>query len=418
MRLKDKNRPKSPLSGFACFVQVIRDKHRTLHPDKNIIFSEFSKKCAELWRVMPPNKRAPFEEMSKIDTKRYNREMGEYVQQQQLTPQNSMGSVNSQSLNQSGYDGPHHYHTMRGGGVKRMRRLKDPAMPKRALSAFFFFCDQQRPQIRSAHPEWRVSEIAKELGRLWDECTDKAPFERQAQSDKLRYEEEMRQYKAGTFVLNPKRMRGNHGISSINASSSSANASTSANCFEIEGSREVDEMDGHDYEDEEEEEEDSGEEEFEDDENAEDVERSARGVTHEGMGLGPEMSKGGNGEPTQSNANKGGTEFEKMEQEEEGGSEEEEGSEDELIVEDEELEEKIKNVKKMTKGKNQDKDAEEISRPQIESHQRQGSNAFSVASVVSGGIEGKNEGGDIGAGSSPTRDENTVENEEEEEGQL
>lgn len=138
---------------------------------------------------MPPNKRAPFEEMSKIDTKRYNREMGEYVQQQQLTPQNSMGSVNSQSLNQSGYDAPHHYHAMRGGGVKRMRRLKDPAMPKRALSAFFFFCDQQRPQIRSAHPEWRVSEIAKELGRLWDECTDKAPFERQAQSDKLRYEE-------------------------------------------------------------------------------------------------------------------------------------------------------------------------------------------------------------------------------------
>lgn len=97
----------------------------------------------------------------------------------------------------------------------------------------------------------------------------------------------MRQYKAGTFVLNPKRMRGNHGISSINASSSSANASTSANCFEIEGSREVDEMDGHDYEDEEEEEEDSEEEEFEDDENTEDIERSSRGVTHEGMGLGP-----------------------------------------------------------------------------------------------------------------------------------
>lgn len=142
---------------------------------------------------MPPDKRAPFEEMSRLDTKRYNREMGDYVQQQQqqyqLTPQHSMGSVHSQQQ-QSSYDTPSHYHTnMRGGGIKRARRLKDPAMPKRALSAFFFFCDQERPRIRAAHPEWRVSEIAKELGRLWDECTDKAPFERQAQSDKLRYED-------------------------------------------------------------------------------------------------------------------------------------------------------------------------------------------------------------------------------------
>lgn len=214
VRLKERNRPKSPLSAFACFAQVIRDKVRSKSTGKPIIFSELSKKCAELWRVclklikflqlsvyvdvifsftqrLPPEKRAPFEEMSRLDAKRYNREMGEYVQQQQqqqqMTPQNSMGSVNS--LNQSGFDASHHYHTMRGGGVKRMRRLKDPAMPKRALSAFFFFCDQERPKIRAAHPEWRVSDIAKELGRLWDECSDKVPFERQAQADKLRYEE-------------------------------------------------------------------------------------------------------------------------------------------------------------------------------------------------------------------------------------
>ncbi|VDO06385.1 unnamed protein product, partial [Rodentolepis nana] len=407
-RLKDKNRPKSPLSGFACFVQVIRDKHRTLHPDKNIIFSEFSKKCAELWRVMPPNKRAPFDEMSKIDTKRYNREMGEYVQQQQLTPQNSMGSVNSQSLNQSGYDAPHHYHPIRGGGVKRVRRLKDPAMPKRALSAFFFFCDQQRPQIRAAHPEWRVSEIAKELGRLWDECSDKAPFERQAQSDKLRYEEQMRQYKAGTFVLNPKRMREDHGMNSINASSSSANASASANCFEIEGSREVDEMDGQDYEDEEDEEEDSEDDEFED-ENTAHMDHSRRVVTHEVMGLGSEMPQGGNSGPTPSSADNGGTKFEKMDQDEE-----EEGSEDELMEESGELEVQTEHIPTMTKGDNRDEDVEEVNHLQVQSHHRQGPNAFSVASVVSGGTECKDEGGEPGAGSSLTGDENTGESEEEE----
>ncbi|CDS40117.1 high mobility group protein [Echinococcus multilocularis] len=297
MRVKDKNRPKSPLSGFACFVQVIRDKHRSLHPNENVIFNEFAKRCAERWREMPPDKRIPFEEMSRLDTKRYNREMGEYVQQQQLQqqqqllPQPMMHTQQQQSQpggQQSTFE--HHHHHMRG--TKR-RRLKDPSMPKRALSAFFFFCDHYRSEVRNTHPEWRVSEVAKELGRLWDECPDKAPYELQAQKDKRRYEEEMRRYKDGTFVTTPKRLRdisaksGGGAIESeagdggggIGVSSANVNV---ANCFEIEGSREVDEMDGKggeddiddeedvdDYEEEgDEEEEEEGEEEEDDDADA------------------------------------------------------------------------------------------------------------------------------------------------------
>ena len=155
--------------------------------DLNIRASNFSKE-------LPPHKRAPFEEMSRLDTKRYNKEMGDYVQQQQqqqndqLTTQPMMHMQQQQQQQQSTFDlhHSHHHHHMRGA---KRRRLKDPSMPKRSLSAFFFFCDHYRPKIRSAHPEWRVSEIAKELGRLWDECTDKGPYELKAQNDKLRYEE-------------------------------------------------------------------------------------------------------------------------------------------------------------------------------------------------------------------------------------
>uniref|UniRef100_A0A5K3EW38 HMG box domain-containing protein n=1 Tax=Mesocestoides corti TaxID=53468 RepID=A0A5K3EW38_MESCO len=181
MKLKDKNRPKSPLSGYACFVQVIREKHRSLNPNDNVIFSEFAKKCAEKWRDMAPDKRAPFEEMSRLDIKRYNREMGEYVQQQpHIVHQNA---INTQQMQHH----THSQHHMRGA---KRRRLKDPGMPKRSLSAFFFFCDEHRPKIRAEHPEWKVSEIAKELGRRWEECTNKSPYELQAQNDKLRYEED------------------------------------------------------------------------------------------------------------------------------------------------------------------------------------------------------------------------------------
>lgn len=50
-RPKDKNRPKGPMSAYSCFVQVIREEHKKKHPGEQIVFSDFSKKCAERWKV-------------------------------------------------------------------------------------------------------------------------------------------------------------------------------------------------------------------------------------------------------------------------------------------------------------------------------------------------------------------------------
>nr|CAH8855642.1 unnamed protein product [Trichobilharzia regenti] len=119
---------------------------------------------------MTVEQRKCFEEMAKLDTERFNREMAHYV------PPTGM---------------------RRG---RRRRRIKDPGMPKRSWSAFFFFCDAFRSKIRSEHPDWKVSDIAKELGRRWEECTDKEKYERRAQNDKLRYEQDMQKYKAGLYV--------------------------------------------------------------------------------------------------------------------------------------------------------------------------------------------------------------------------
>uniref|UniRef100_A0A3Q0KJU0 SWI/SNF-related chromatin binding protein n=1 Tax=Schistosoma mansoni TaxID=6183 RepID=A0A3Q0KJU0_SCHMA len=170
MMVKDKNRPKPPMTPYACFVQVIREEHRKKHPTENVIFSEFSKKCAEKWKLMNMEQRKCFEEMAKLDTERFNREMAHYI------PPVGM---------------------KRG---RRRRRIKDPSMPKRSWSAFFFFCDAFRSKIRSEHPDWKVSDIAKELGRRWEECSDKEKYERRAQNDKLRYEQDMEKYKAGLYV--------------------------------------------------------------------------------------------------------------------------------------------------------------------------------------------------------------------------
>jgi len=81
-------------------------------------------------------------------------------------------------------------------GGKR-KRTKDPNAPKRSLSGFFFFCNEERPKVKAIHPTYGVGDIAKELGKRWEVCPNKPKFESLAAKDKQRYEREMAEFKAG-----------------------------------------------------------------------------------------------------------------------------------------------------------------------------------------------------------------------------
>lgn len=248
---KEKPRPKGAMSAYAYFVQVIREEHKRKHPGEQVVFSEFSKKCAEKWKVkterdrerilffflrlsffflrlffvvsnthtlaytvqlMTPKEKKRFEEMAASDKDRFNREMNNY---------------------QPPGEG--------GRRRRKRRRIKEPGQPKRAWSAFFFFCDEFRPKVREAHPDWRVGNIAKELGRLWESCTDKEKYEKKSEADKQRYEEvgffffryelstiigfvllqQMSQFRAGQYVPPVKRPRADSNGSALVAGSSS-----------------------------------------------------------------------------------------------------------------------------------------------------------------------------------------------------
>ncbi|CAH8624300.1 unnamed protein product [Dicrocoelium dendriticum] len=181
-RTKDKNKPKGAMSAYACFVQVIREEHKKKHPGEQIVFSDFSKKCAERWKLMTPKEKKRFEDLAALDKERYNREMSEYVPPE---------------------------------GMKKGKKRKvprDPAVPRRAWSAFFFFCDEHRAKVKENNPEYKVADVAKELGRQWESCHDKAKYEMLAQQDKQRYEEDMAKYRAGVYVPVQKKPAGSLSI--------------------------------------------------------------------------------------------------------------------------------------------------------------------------------------------------------------
>lgn len=41
------------MTAYAFFVQTCREEHKKKHPEESVIFAEFSRKCAERWKVSP-----------------------------------------------------------------------------------------------------------------------------------------------------------------------------------------------------------------------------------------------------------------------------------------------------------------------------------------------------------------------------
>jgi len=158
---EDENKPRGRMTAYAFFVQTCREEHKKRHPDEQVLFQEFSKKCAERWKTMTDREKKWFNQMAEGDKKRYEAEISKYS-----APEVKRG--------------------------RKPKKVKDPNAPKRALSGFFWFSQEERQKVRAANPDFGVGDIAKELGRRWAECPEdvKAKFEAMAANDRQRYDKE------------------------------------------------------------------------------------------------------------------------------------------------------------------------------------------------------------------------------------
>lgn len=72
----------------------------------------------------------------------------------------------------------------------------DPNAPKRGLSAYMFFANEQRDNVREENPGVSFGQVGKILGERWKALSDKqrTPYEAKAAADKKRYEDEKQAY--------------------------------------------------------------------------------------------------------------------------------------------------------------------------------------------------------------------------------
>ncbi|RKU41661.1 Non-histone chromosomal protein 6 [Coniochaeta pulveracea] len=77
--------------------------------------------------------------------------------------------------------------------VKRgKKQVKKEGQPKRGLSAYMFFANEQRDNVREENPGVTFGQVGKILGERWKALSEKqrAPYDAKAAADKKRYEDE------------------------------------------------------------------------------------------------------------------------------------------------------------------------------------------------------------------------------------
>lgn len=130
--------PKRFKSSYICFFMakqpIIKEELGEQASVTNI-----SKRSAEIWKSLPAEERALWDAIAAKDKLRYMNEKAQYT-------------------------GPWQ--------VPWKRVKKDPSAPKRPMSAFLYFSQGKRSEIKGQNPDIKNTEVSRVLGEMWRNLSD------------------------------------------------------------------------------------------------------------------------------------------------------------------------------------------------------------------------------------------------------
>lgn len=245
-------------TAYGVFVQACWAQHKRQYPDELIHkeIEEFNKQCSVWWYNLSEQERDRFQEMA--DRSNAQQAVNQYggnnivttvqggVQQQMIVTNTAGGSTipsfgssfsgntdgtyyiqggqqgqvlnavvdnTGQVLNYSTNASGQTIVRQVGGQVQQVqvqqqkvvtgnskvnsKPIKDPNAPKKPLSAYFLFSQEERLKVKAENPDYSITEVAKELGKRWATLQPdiKNSYEQRYQDARRVYESEMNNYK-------------------------------------------------------------------------------------------------------------------------------------------------------------------------------------------------------------------------------
>jgi len=172
---RDPAAPKRNLSAYLLYQNAMRDTFKADHPEFS--FGELSKYTSHMYSRLTTEEKTVWQERAEADKQRYISELTEYVPN-------------------PGYDGQGNLiaHFPHASGNKKKQR--DPMAPKRNLSAYLLYQNAMRDAFKTDNPGMTFGQLSKYTSHMYKSLTpeEKAQWEERAQSDKIRFDNEMSQY--------------------------------------------------------------------------------------------------------------------------------------------------------------------------------------------------------------------------------
>lgn len=241
-------------TAYGVFVQACWAQHKRQYPDELIHkeIEEFNKQCSVWWYNLSEQERERFQEMADRSNQTLNTSYTHINNSNALHSNNSLvqnavssttaggipsfgssfnyseyglqgasgqvvnavvdntGTVLNYSTNAAapaaGHSTMMQQRTVMGTAAPQTNRqaakpnakpMKDPNAPKKPLSAYFLFSQEERLKVKAEYPDYSITEVAKELGRRWASIdpTIKQSYEQRYQDSRRVYEQAMQAYK-------------------------------------------------------------------------------------------------------------------------------------------------------------------------------------------------------------------------------
>jgi len=165
---KDPNAPKRNMSAYMFFANTHRPTVMKHYPD--ITCPDVTRILGKMWSEATDEEKKMFDILAEKDKQRYQNEKKIYA----TLPKKDEYPKKP----------------------RKKRAKKDPSAPKRNMSAYLFFSNIRRHDVKKERPELSFSEIAKVLSKMWKEMEpeDKKPFDDMARNDKIRYFKEKKEF--------------------------------------------------------------------------------------------------------------------------------------------------------------------------------------------------------------------------------
>lgn len=171
-----KNKPKKAMTPFMVFSKETRKVLVAENP--NLTFSEIGKELGARWRALSEADKQIFVFKANQDYQRFLDET------EQLEAQNP-------------------------GRKRKTVEQKNQTKKKKSISAYLYFCNAHREQVKACHPDMKMVEIQRLLAEKWMNSpqTVKIPYEKQAEADREKYNADIQIVETFESMIDPENMK-------------------------------------------------------------------------------------------------------------------------------------------------------------------------------------------------------------------